>query len=75
MMAEGWKESVTGSLVDESERPIVAQIFGGKPNFTKAAELSIAELGFDGIDINIGCPSKDIEKSLAGAGLIKHLHN
>lgn len=57
---------------DESERPIVAQIFGGKPqNFTETAQL-MQELGFDGIDINMGCPSKDIEKSCAGAALIKN---
>lgn len=57
---------------DESERPIVAQIFGGKPqNFTETAKL-IQELGFDGIDINMGCPSKDIEKSCSGAALIKN---
>lgn len=56
---------------DQSERPIVAQIFGGKPqNFTQTAQL-LVELGFDGIDINMGCPSKDIEKSCAGAALIK----
>jgi nifR3 family TIM-barrel protein len=55
----------------DAERPIVAQIFGGKPdNFTKIAKF-IVELGFDGIDINMGCPSKEIEKFCAGAALIK----
>jgi nifR3 family TIM-barrel protein len=54
------------------ERPIVAQIFGGKPaNFEKAAEI-IVKLGFDGIDINMGCPDRDIEKSGGGAALIKN---
>lgn len=57
---------------DKNERPIVAQIFGADPaNFERAAEL-IAELGFDGIDINMGCPDKDIEKQGAGAALIKN---
>lgn len=42
----------------ESERPIVAQIWGRNPaHFFEAAKL-IAELGFDGIDINLGCPQK-----------------
>lgn len=55
----------------EKERPIVAQIFGAKPeNVEKAARL-IKDLGFDGIDINMGCPDKTIEKQGAGAALIK----
>ncbi|MCK4918469.1 MAG: tRNA-dihydrouridine synthase [Candidatus Pacebacteria bacterium] len=54
----------------ENERPIIAQLFGSKPeNFEKSARL-IAELGFDGIDINMGCPQKNIVKQGAGAKLI-----
>lgn len=54
------------------ERPIVAQVFGVDPeNFKKAAQL-IAELGFDGIDINMGCPDRNIGKTGAGADLIKN---
>ncbi len=53
------------------EHPIVAQIFGGKPEqFEEVAPL-IKELGFDGIDINMGCPDRGVEKSGAGAALIK----
>ncbi|MCK5022199.1 MAG: tRNA-dihydrouridine synthase family protein [Candidatus Pacebacteria bacterium] len=53
------------------ERPIVAQLFGAKPeNFYKSAKL-IKELGFDGIDINMGCPQRNIIKQGAGANLIK----
>lgn len=56
---------------NKKERPIVAQIFGADPiNFEKTAAL-IAELGFDGIDINMGCPDRAIEKQGAGATLIK----
>ncbi|MFA5986978.1 MAG: tRNA-dihydrouridine synthase [Parcubacteria group bacterium] len=55
---------------DDSEHPIVAQVFGVEPkNFEKAAELC-HELGFDGIDINMGCPEKNIIKQGAGAALI-----
>lgn len=57
---------------DESERPILAQIFGSKPeNFYKTA-LLCQELGFDGIDINMGCPDRNVEKQGAGACLIKN---
>ena len=55
----------------EEERPIVAQVFGAHPeNFEKTARF-IKELGFDGIDINMGCPERNIQKQGAGASLIK----
>jgi len=54
------------------QKPIVAQLFGCNPvDFEKAAKL-VAELGFDGIDINMGCPDRAIEKQGAGATLIKN---
>jgi tRNA-dihydrouridine synthase len=53
-----------------SERPIVAQVFGSNPdNFHKAAALT-CELGFDGLDINMGCPDKDVVRLGGGASLI-----
>lgn len=56
---------------DETERPIVAQLHGGHPrSFFKAAQV-LAELGFDGIDINMGCPSRAVEGHGGGAVLIK----
>ncbi len=58
-------------MYTEGERPIVAQIFGSKPeNFRKVATL-IKELGFDGIDINMGCPDKNVERQGGGAAMIK----
>ena len=54
----------------ENERPIVAQFFGANPeNFYKCAQLAV-ELGFDGIDINMGCPAGKVVKHDSGAGLI-----
>lgn len=54
------------------ERPIVAQIFGAHlPQLEETARL-IEELGFDGIDINMGCPDKSVEKQGAGACMIKN---
>lgn len=53
------------------EHPIVAQIFGSDPSYFKKAAEEIKKLGFDGIDINMGCPDKAIEKKGAGAALIK----
>ncbi len=57
---------------EENERPIVIQFFGSKPdNFYKCAQLAV-ELGFDGVDINMGCPDKAVEKQKAGAALMKN---
>lgn len=54
----------------QKQRPIVAQFFGSKPeNFYKCAQL-VRKLGFDGIDINMGCPDRNIQKQNAGAKLI-----
>jgi len=55
----------------ESERPIVAQVFGANPENMEKACRYIASLGFDGIDINMGCPDKSVVSQGAGAGLIK----
>lgn len=55
---------------DKTERPIVAQLFGSVPeNFEKSASL-VKDLGFDGIDINMGCPQKNIIKQGSGSKLI-----
>jgi len=56
----------------KAEHPIVAQVFGADPDLFKKAAVIIRNLGFDGIDINMGCPNKDIEKQGAGAKLIKN---
>ena len=53
------------------ERPIVAQLFTSTPENMKKAAALCKELGFDGIDINMGCPDKSIEKQGAGAAHIK----
>jgi tRNA-dihydrouridine synthase len=56
---------------DADEHPIVAQIFGAKPDkFTETAKL-IRELGFSGVDINMGCPKKAEMRGGACAALFK----
>ena len=72
LMSPGRDKLLVDFMYTEAERPIVAQIFGSKPeNFYKTA-LLIQELGFDGIDINMGCPDKNVEKQGAGACLMKN---
>ncbi len=71
LSSEGRKVLQRDLEYTEGERPIVAQLFTSTPdNMRKAARLC-AELGFDGIDINMGCPDRTIEKQGAGACMIK----
>lgn len=58
-------------LFTEAERPIVAQLFSSNPEAMAYTAKLCAELGFDGIDINMGCPDKSIEKQGCGAAMIK----
>ncbi len=55
-----------------AERPIVAQIFSSKPEMIAYATKLVADLGFDGVDLNMGCPDRGIEKQGAGAALVKN---
>lgn len=58
-------------MYSEEERPIVAQLFSSHPeHMAKATQLCV-ELGFDGIDINMGCPDRAIEKQGCGAAMMK----
>lgn len=57
------------------ERPIVAQLFTAEPDKMREAAKLCRELGFDGIDINMGCPDKSIEKQGAGASMMKDWRN
>ena len=55
----------------EAERPIVAQLFTAHPEKMREAATLVTELGFDGIDINMGCPDKNVMKQGAGAACMK----
>ena len=68
---EGRKRLLKAFEYIEAERPVVAQIFGSNPEHIEKAVAVVRELGFDGVDLNMGCPDKTIEKQKAGAALIK----
>jgi tRNA-dihydrouridine synthase len=56
----------------EIERPVVAQVYGHTPEmFYKVAHI-VCELGFDGLDINMGCPAKKVAAKGSGAALIRN---
>ncbi len=65
--AKLWKDL----LYFENERPVVAQLFSGNPEYMEQASYEVTLAGFDGIDINMGCPDKAIQRQKAGAFLIK----
>lgn len=56
---------------DETEQPIVAQVWGNKPEEFAQISIALAEMGFAGIDINMGCPDKAVVKQGSGSALIR----
>lgn len=58
-------------LYTPAERPAVAQIFGCRPEYFYKAAHVVCELGFEGVDINMGCPAKTVANRGGGAGLIR----
>ncbi len=57
----------------EEERPITAQIFGADPTHLAEAARQIQDLGFDIVDLNLGCPAKKVVKC-GGSGLLRDLN-
>lgn len=57
---------------DPEERPITAQLFGAQPASMAAAAAMVEDLGFDIVDINLGCPAKKVVKC-GGSGLLRDL--
>ena len=65
-------ESVRGRLVfTEDEQPMVAHIWGDKPEFFEKMSIDLAKMGFKGIDINMGCPVPNVAGRGKGSGLIQ----
>ncbi len=70
-VCRGPDHTLSSFIYHESERPVVAQLYGKDPTFFYQAAHAVCELGFDGLDINMGCPSKNVASSGSGAGLIR----
>ena len=71
----GQKALLQDLVFQDNERPIVAQLFTAHPDKMREAARIVAELGFDGIDINMGCPDKNVMKQGAGASCMKDPDN
>lgn len=71
LMSTG-RERLAHHLLKEShESPLVAQVFGAKPEKFRETATYIQNLGFDGLDINMGCPDKNIIKGGSCAALFR----
>jgi len=68
---EGRSKLMRDLVYTEAERPIVAQFFSPDPDRMREAATLGRELGFDGIDLNMGCPDKNICKQGSGAAMIR----
>lgn len=73
LMSEGREVLKMNLIYSKKEKPIVAQLFSSNPVKMRQAAKYVAELGFDGIDINMGCPDKSVEKQGAGAAMMKNM--
>ncbi len=73
LASEGRKILSYDLMYTEKERPIIAQLFSSHPSKMREAACYVASLGFDGIDINMGCPDRSVEKQGAGAAMIKDM--
>jgi nifR3 family TIM-barrel protein len=72
MFSKGERHVIHRLRYTEAERPLVAQIWGTQPeNFCKAAKRLI-DMGFDGIDLNMGCPASGVMQKGACSGLINN---
>ena len=71
LLSKGRSALTADLLFSEEQRPIVAQLFTATPEHLYKAGCYVKELGFDGLDINMGCPDRSVEKQGSGAQLIQ----
>ncbi len=69
---EGREKLMADLVYDTTERPIVAQLFTSDKGHMEYAANLCRELGFDGVDINMGCPDRSVEKQGCGSAMIKN---
>ena len=66
------KDSLRGRLTfSADEQAIVAHIWGDRPEAFESMSKGVAEMGYKGVDINMGCPAPNVYRHGKGAGLIK----
>ena len=70
-LSYGSKKTIEMLKFKEIERPHILQLFGKRIEHFKEAVRIAEDMGFDGVDINMGCPAKKVVGSLHGSALIK----
>src|SRR5215831_1184330 len=66
------KKTLRYLYFQEDEHPITAQLFGANPSVMADAAKMVEDLGFDAVDINLGCPAKKVVKC-GGSGLLRDM--
>ena len=67
----GRHDALARLTVAPTDPPIIAQIWGKEPAHFAELAAALAELGFSGLDINMGCPDRHVNKAGGGAAMIK----
>lgn len=70
LLSKGRARIIERFLYTKEEHPIIAQIWGLSPEALRKAAETVAEMGFDGVDLNMGCPKPKVVKRGSGAGMI-----
>lgn len=68
---KGRKNALERLEIAKTDRPIIAQIWGKNPEHFAETVKALASLGFSGVDLNFGCPDKNVNKTGGGAAMIK----
>ena len=71
LQSKGREATLKRLRFTDKERPIIAQVWGLNPENFKKSAAEIAEMGYDGIDLNFGCPDKNVVRNGACSALIK----
>jgi tRNA-dihydrouridine synthase len=71
LQSQGREATLRRLRITPKEHPIIAQLWGLKTENFKKSAADVAALGFDGIDLNFGCPVKDVVQNGACSALIK----
>lgn len=73
-MLRAWNDKAKRYLYfEDNEHPISAQLFGSNPPVMADAARQIEQLGFDLVDLNLGCPAKKVVRCNGGSGLLRDL--
>ena len=68
---KGRHDALDRLTVTETDAPIIAQIWGKNPEHFALLASKLEELGFSGLDLNMGCPDRHVNKAGGGAAMIK----